>query len=90
VALDGGFAVEAANQHFPDARVFVAGRQHPPSRRSKKRLASHRAGSEGRISHLKRGYGLRRSRLRGHDGARTSTGRGILTYNPDTLAVQTP
>jgi hypothetical protein len=90
VALDGGFAVEAANQHFPDARVFVAGRQHPPSRRSKKRLASHRAGSEGGISHLKRGYGLRRSRLRGHDGAGTSTGRGILTYNPDTLAIQTP
>jgi len=88
VALDGGFPVEAANQHFPDAQVFVAGRQHPPSRRSKKRLASYRAGAEGRISNLKRGYGLRRSRLRGHDGARTWTGWGILTYNLDTLAVQ--
>ena len=90
IALDGGFAVEAANQRFPDADVFIAGRQHPPSRRSKKRLASYRAGSEGRISHLKRGYGLRRSRLRGHDGARTWTGWGVLTYNLDTLAVQTP
>jgi IS5 family transposase len=90
VALDGGFPVEAANHHFPGADVFVAGRQHPPSRRSKKRLASYRAGSEGRISHLKRGYGLRRSRLRGHAGARTWTGWGILTYNLDTLAVQTP
>jgi transposase, IS5 family len=89
VALDGGFPVEAANHHFPDADVFVAGRQHPPSRRSKKRLASYRAGAEGRISHLKRRYGLRRSRLRGHAGARTWTGWAILTYNLDTLAVQT-
>jgi IS5 family transposase len=90
VALDGGFAVEAANQALPDAGVFIAGRQHPASRRSKKRLASYRAGCEGRISHLKRGYGLRRSRLRGHDGARTWTGWAILTYNLDTLTVQTP
>jgi IS5 family transposase len=89
VALDGGFPVDAANRAFSDANVFVAGRQHPPSRRSKKRLASYRAGAEGRISHLKRGYGLRRSRLRGHDGARTWTGWAILTYNLDTLTVQT-
>lgn len=89
VALDGGFPAEAANHHFPDANVFVAGRQHPPSHRSKKRLASYRAGTEGRISHLKRGYSLRRSRLRGHDGARTWVGWAILTYNLDTLAVQT-
>jgi transposase, IS5 family len=90
VALDGGFPVEAANHHFPDADVFVAGRQHPPSRRSKKRLASYRAGAEGRISHLKRRYGLGRSRLRGHAGASTWTGWAILAYNLDTLAVQTP
>jgi transposase, IS5 family len=90
VALDGGFPVEAANRAFPDAQVFVAGRQHPPSRRSKKRLASYRAGAEGRISHLKRRYGMRRSRLKDHDGARTWTGWGILTYNLDTLTVQTP
>ncbi len=90
IALDGGFPTAAANQQFPDASVFIAGRQHPPSRRSKKRLASYRAGCEGRISHLKRGYGLRRSRLRGHDGARSWTGWAILAYNLDTLAVQTP
>jgi IS5 family transposase len=90
VALDGGFPVEAANQHFPDADVFVAGRQHPPSRRSKKRLASYQAGSEGRISQLKRAYALRRSRLRGHGGAQTWTGWAILTYNLETLAVHTP
>ena len=90
VALDGGFPVEAANRAFPDAQVFVAGRQHPPSRRSKKRLASYRAGAEGRISHLKRRYGMRRSRLKGHDGARAWTGWAILSYNLDTLTVQTP
>jgi transposase-like protein len=90
IALDGGFPTTAANQQFPAADVFIAGRQHPPSRRSKKRLASYRAGCEGRISHLKRSYGLRRSRLRGHDGARTWTGWAILTYNLDSLAVQAP
>jgi transposase, IS5 family len=90
VALDGGFPIDAATHHFPTSTVFIAGRQHPPSRRSKKRLANYRAGAEGRISHLKRGYGLRRSRLRGHDGARIWTGWAILTYNLDTLAVQTP
>jgi IS5 family transposase len=87
IALDGGFPVEVANRAFPHAEVFVAGRQHPPSRRSTKRLASYRAGSEGRISHLKRGYGLRRSRLRGHDGAQAWTAWAILAYNLDTLAV---
>jgi transposase, IS5 family len=89
VAVDGGFPVDAVNQAFPAANVFVAGRQHPPSRRSKKRLASYRAGAEGRISHLKRGYSMRRTRLRNHQGARTWTGWGILTYNLDTLSVQT-
>ena len=88
VALDGGFPVEAASRHFPDTTLFIAGRQHPPSRRSKKRLASYRAGAEGRISHLKRGYGLRRSRLKGHDGARTWAAWSILAYNLDTLAIR--
>jgi IS5 family transposase len=84
-----GFPVAAANRAFPDAQVFIAGRQHPHSRRSKKRLAGYRAGSEGRISHLKRSSGLRRRRLRGHDGAQAWTGWAILAYNLDTLAVHT-
>ena len=37
---------------------------------------------------LKRGYGLRRSRLKGEAGARTSTAWSILTYNLDTLAIR--
>ena len=60
------------------------------AQRSKKRLANYRAGTEGRISHLKRSYGLRRSRPRGHHGARTWAGWGILTYTVDTLAVLAP
>ena len=39
-------------------RVFIAGRQQPGSRRTQRRLARYRVGAEGRISHLKRGYGI--------------------------------
>lgn len=88
VALDGGFPPEASNLALPDSSVFIAGRQGPAARRSRKRLASYRVGCEGRISHLKRSYGLRRSRLRGHQGARSWVGWAILAYNLDTLAVQ--
>jgi transposase, IS5 family len=88
VALDGGFQPESSNAALPDSSVFIAGRQQPTARRSRKRLASYRVGCEGRISHLKRSYGLRRSRLRGHQGARTWVGWAILAYNLDTLAVQ--
>ena len=34
-------------------------------------------------------YGFRRSRLRGHDGARTWIGWGVLAYNLDTLVART-
>ena len=61
----------------------------PGSRRTRRRLARYRTGAEGRISHLKRGYGLRRSRLKGHHGQRTWTGWAILAYNLDTLAIHT-
>lgn len=88
VALDGGFGAAQSNEAFPESAVFVAGQQQPASRRPRKRLARYRVGCEGRISHLKRSYGLRRSRLRGHQGARTWVGWGVLAYNLDTLAVQ--
>jgi len=88
-AFDGGFSPEQTNRLLPDSAVFVAGRQQPESRRPRKRLAGYRVGAEGRISHLKRSYGLRRSRLRRHDGARAWVGWGILAYNLDTLAART-
>ena len=92
IALDGAFGHhKSAEQLAPikPERIFVAGRQEPGSRRTRKRLARYRTGAEGRISHLKRGYGLGRSRLRGNQGQRTWTGWAILAYNLDTLAVHT-
>ena len=92
VALDGGFLPSPTAQTLAElapARTFIAGRAMPGSRRTHKRLARYRTGCEGRISHLKRGYGLRRSRLRGDQGQRIWTGWAILAYNLDTLVVHT-
>ena len=61
----------------------------PGSRRTRRRLARYRTGCEGRISHLKRSYHLRRSRLKGDQGQRIWTGWAILAYNLDTLAIHT-
>jgi IS5 family transposase len=46
-----------------------------------KRLQRFRAGSEAKISLLKRKFGLRRSLMRGDSGAGTWVGQGIFTYN---------
>jgi transposase, IS5 family len=92
VALDGGFVPGPTTQTLAGlapARTFIAGRAEPGSRRTRRRLARYRTGCEGRISHLKRGYGLRRSRLRGNQGQRIWTGWAVLAYNLDTFAIQT-
>jgi hypothetical protein len=47
-----------------------------------------RTGAEGRISNLKRSYGLRRSRLKGKAGAHAWSAWAILAYNLDTLAIR--
>lgn len=89
LALDGGFFPSGVTEHLPGMkRTFIAGRQSAGSRRTNRRLARYRVGCEGRISHLKRRYGLRRSRLRGHAGARTWVAWAILAYNLDTLAIR--
>ncbi|MGZ6639319.1 MAG: transposase [Solirubrobacteraceae bacterium] len=89
LALDGGFFPNGVAEDLPGPeRVFIAGRQSAGSRRTNRRLARFRVGIEGRISHLKRRYGLRRSRLKGHHGARTWTAWAILAYNLDTLAIR--
>lgn len=86
--FDGGFEPATTSPLLPDkTRVFISGRQQPDSQRSRRRLARYRVGCEGRISHLKRSYGLRRTRLRGHEGARAWVGWGIFAYNLDTLAI---
>jgi IS5 family transposase len=46
-----------------------------------KRLQRFRAGIEGRISVLKRKFGLKRSRARGDSGTETWVGHGIFAHN---------
>jgi IS5 family transposase len=46
-----------------------------------KRLQRFRAGSEGRISLLKRVFGLERSLMRGNQGAEIWVGQGIFAHN---------
>jgi transposase, IS5 family len=92
VAVDGGFKSGPTNTALADLQpktVFVAGRQQPASKRTTRRLRRYRTGEEGRISHLKRRYGLDRSRLKGDQGRQIWTEWAILAYNTDTLAVRT-
>jgi IS5 family transposase len=92
VAFDGGFLpgpTNSALENLGPKTVFIAGRQESGSKRTQRRLRRYRTGAEGRISHLKRRYGLDRSRLKGDEGRRVWTEWGILAYNADTLAVRT-
>jgi len=92
IALDGGFQgrpIEEALATLAPQRVFIAGRRQPGSQRTQRRLARYRVGIEGRISHLKREYGLDRSRLKGEHGTRAWNAWAITTYNLDTLAIRT-
>jgi transposase, IS5 family len=91
VAVDGGFKPGPTNTALADLHpttVFIAGRQEPASKRTTRRLRRYRTGEEGRISHLKRRYGLDRSRLKGDQGRQIWTEWAILAYNTDTLAVR--
>ena len=89
IALDGGFPPGPVRQHLPEPdRLFISGHHAPHARNTNRRLAKFRVGAEGRISHLKRRYGLNRSRLKGHPGARTWAAWAILAYNLDTLALR--
>ncbi|MGH2866439.1 MAG: transposase [Solirubrobacteraceae bacterium] len=92
IVLDGGFQPGPTSEAFPalaDHQIQLSGRHEPGSRRTRKRRSRYRTGIEGRISHLKRRYGLRRSRLKGDDGMRIWTGWAILAYDLDTLAIRT-
>ena len=91
IVCDGGFRARPTKDAFPgltDSQIQISGQHEPGSRRTRKRRARYRTGIEGRISHLKRGYGLRRTRLKGDDGMRTWTGWAILAYDLDTVAVR--
>lgn len=87
VALDGGFQTKASEQALAPLapeRTFITGRASPGSRRTQRRLARYRVGCEGRISHLKRRHGLRRSRLKGGQGEHTWSGWAVFAYNAQT------
>jgi IS5 family transposase len=91
IVCDGGFQAGPTKDAFPDLteeQIQLSGHHEPGSRRTRKRRARYRTGIEGRISHLKRGYGLRRTRLKGDDGMRIWTGWVILAYDLDTLAIR--
>ena len=89
IALDGGFDPGPVAKHLPEPeRLLIAGKHAPGSRKTNRRLAKFRVGCEGRISHLKRRYGLRRSRLKGHTGVKTWAAWAILAYNLDTIAIR--
>jgi IS5 family transposase len=70
-AVDGGFNTAPTNTALEDLQltnVFIAGHQEPGSKRTQCRLQRYRASAEGRISNLKRRYGLDRSRLKDDEG----------------------
>jgi transposase, IS5 family len=52
-----------------------------------RRMRNWRVGIEARISHLKRGFGLRRTRLRRLAGARTWVGLGVFACNLQRMTV---
>ncbi len=90
VAVDGGFQTKAtatALAPLAPERVYIAGRASAGSKRTQRRLARYRTGAEGRISHLKRRHGVRRSRLKGGQGERTWTGWAVFTYNLETYGL---
>ena len=86
IMVDGAFTTTATNTALENVAdtVHIAGRQEPDSRRTRRRRQRYRTGMEGRVSHLKRGYGLDRSRLKGNEGHQIWDGWATLTYNADT------
>ncbi len=88
-AFDGGFTLNATRSSMTDtgSEVFIVGsKKNAGSRRHQRRLARYRVGCEGRISHLKREFSARRSRLKGAPGAHTWVSWTVLAYNLHTLA----
>jgi IS5 family transposase len=97
VTADRGFGTAANDQAVAVLGVRRVGlqrngtpgkaRQEHERTRRFRRLRNWRVGIEARISHLKRSFGLRRSRLRRLGGARTWVGLGIFAYNLQRMTV---
>jgi len=86
IVLDGGFMPTPSNTTLDGLAdtVHITGRQETGSKRTRRRRQRYRTGIEGRISHLKRGYGLDRSRLKGDTGHQIWAGWAALSYNTET------
>jgi transposase, IS5 family len=97
VVGDRGFGTAANDQALTALGVKRVGlqrngtpgkaRQALERTRAFRRLRNWRVGIEARISHLKRSFGLRRTRLRRLPGARTWVGLGIFAYNLQRMTV---
>ena len=91
VTADRGYGEAKVDQQLSDLGVknVVIPRRGKPSqarraeehRKAFRRIVKWRTGSEGRISHLKRGYGWDRSRIDTTEGTRIWTGHGVLAHN---------
>jgi IS5 family transposase len=97
VVGDRGFGTAANDQALAElgvARVGLARKGTPGKARAAgertrrfKRMRNWRVGIEARISHLKRSFGLRRTRLRRLGGATTWVGLGVFAYNLQRMTV---
>ncbi|MFC1977804.1 transposase, partial [Chloroflexota bacterium] len=91
VAADRGFYSQANEDWLKDSgvkRVSIPKRGKVGEERRSyqkqswfKRLQRFRAGIEGRISLLKRKFGLKRSRVRGNSGTNTWVGQSVFAHN---------
>ena len=96
VVADRGFGTAANDRALEELGVERIGlrRAGKPGKarceykrsRSFRRMRNWRVGIDARISHLKRTFGLRRTRLRRPEGAQTWTGLGIFAYNLQRMA----
>jgi transposase, IS5 family len=99
VVGDRGFGTAANDRALAGLGVTRIGVQRKgrlsPSRaelertRAFRRMRNWRVGIEARISHLKRGFGLRRTRMRRLPGAKTWVALGIFAYNLQRMTVVT-
>jgi transposase, IS5 family len=97
VVGDRGFGTAANDRALAELGVRRIGLQRKgrlsPTRaalertRAFRRMRNWRVGIEARISHLKRGFGLRRTRLRRLPGAKTWAGLGVFAYNLQRMTV---
>jgi transposase, IS5 family len=100
VVADRGFGTAANDLALAELGVQRVGlqragkpgkarREYEQSRRFR-RMRNWRVGIEARISHLKRSFGFRRTRLRRLTGAQTWAGLGIFAYNLHRMTVRQP